>query len=255
MDRIEVEVLNSKAEFATLRKNLAFAARLTQRGPKMTNMDSVKALYQTPMTDALYTTLVGLPHPTIQKFGTIEIVVVGASRRFLQQVTRHQNEVKFMSASLQYAEYPSTADFVVPFEVLCHHNDAKAEYYHDSVKQELNLYSNCCKAFGHDAGAYAAPMALRNAILISATPYQWKHMISQRVCGRNTMETQYVFLKIWEQLYNNDPILFAPSSTGPQCGNDAYGSQCHEGKGCCLNSIAGLTPSEALSKLYKVAQQ
>ena len=30
---------------------------------------------------------------------------VGASRRFLAQITRHQNEVKFMSASLQYSNY------------------------------------------------------------------------------------------------------------------------------------------------------
>ena len=47
-----------------------------------------------------------------------ETAVVGASRRFLAQITRHQNEVKFMSASLQYSNYTGQADFAVPYEIL-----------------------------------------------------------------------------------------------------------------------------------------
>ena len=46
------------------------------------------------------------------------MAVVGASRRFLAQITRHQNEVKFMSASLQYSNYAGQADFAVPYEIL-----------------------------------------------------------------------------------------------------------------------------------------
>ena len=45
----------------------------------------------------------------------ITVAIVGASRRFLAQITRHQNEVKFMSASLQYSNYTGQADFAVPF--------------------------------------------------------------------------------------------------------------------------------------------
>lgn len=58
------------------------------------------------------------PHPTIQKFAVITVAIVGASRRFLAQITRHQNEVKFMSASLQYSNYTGQADFVVPYSIM-----------------------------------------------------------------------------------------------------------------------------------------
>ena len=59
-----------------------------------------------------------LPHPTIQKFAVITVAIVGASRRFLAQITRHQNEVKFMSASLQYSNYTGQADFAVPYSIM-----------------------------------------------------------------------------------------------------------------------------------------
>ena len=55
---------------------------------------------------------------TVAKFGIINVVVVGASRRFLAQITRHQNEVKYMSASLQYSDYSGVEDFVIPYDLM-----------------------------------------------------------------------------------------------------------------------------------------
>ena len=68
-------------------------------------------------------------------------------------------------------------------------------------------------------------------LLISATPYQWKHMIRQRTCRRNTKETRYVMLKIWEQLPEQTRELF--SDCGPFCMNGG----CEEGKMTCGKSI------------------
>ena len=64
------------------------------------------------------------------------------------------------------------------------------------------------------------PKGLRNVLIISATPYQWKHIIGQRVCRRNTDETRIVLLKIWKELYALSPVLFAPSLVGPFCQMD-----------------------------------
>ena len=55
-----------------------------------------------------------LPHPTIQKFAVITVAIVGASRRFLAQITRHQNEVKFMSASPAVQQLYGTGGFRCP---------------------------------------------------------------------------------------------------------------------------------------------
>ena len=53
-----------------------------------------------------------------KKFMVITVAVVGASRRFLAQITRHQNEVKYMSASLQYSNYSGHAAFAIPYGIM-----------------------------------------------------------------------------------------------------------------------------------------
>ena len=97
---------------------MVFAARLTQRGHKIHSMDDLLALYEKGYTSETVKRIASLPHPAVQKFSVITVAVVGASRRFLAQITRHQNEVKFISASLQYSNYAGQADFVVPYEIM-----------------------------------------------------------------------------------------------------------------------------------------
>lgn len=112
----------------------------------------------------------------------------------------------------------------------------------------MKCYEALCTAgSGHDAAGYATPQGLRNVLLISATPYQWKHIISQRVCRRNTDETRIVLLKVWKELYELSPTLFAPSLTGPFCQMD----RCLEGKMTCGRKLqANMTPEDILEKDY-----
>ena len=112
----------------------------------------------------------------------------------------------------------------------------------------MKCYEALCTAgSGHDAAGYATPQGLRNVLLISATPYQWKHIIGQRVCRRNTDETRIVLLKVWKELYELSPALFAPSLTGPFCQID----RCLEGKMTCGRKLqADMTPKDILEKDY-----
>lgn len=244
MDKIEVTILNPEAVIASEKTAVAMA-RLTQRGHSITNMADFIELYNKPYTDGFVGTLCGLPHPTLQKFGVINIAIVGASRRFLAQITRHQNEVKFMSGSLQYSDYSGAAQFVVPYEVMAADQDDKAEVscnpsfakdfepdkyrklYLDSCEESMSYYEDLAKVVGRDAAGYAMPQGLRNVLMISATPYQWKHMISQRVCRRNTLETQYVMLRCWEEL---DKLGVMFKDCGPACSQSGH---CNEGKMSC----------------------
>ena len=165
---------------------MVFAARLTQRGHRIATMDDLMALYEKSFSDDTVAAISALPHPTVQKFAVITAAVVGASRRFLSQITRHQNEVKFMSASLQYSNYAGQADFAIPYEVLAAPASVRALYL-ESCHKGMDCYEQLCNAgVGHDAAGYATPQGLRNVLVISATPYQWKHIIGQRVCRRNT---------------------------------------------------------------------
>lgn len=233
MDKIEIQILNPGA-LHHAEKMAAAAARLTQKGHKIKNMEDFLNLYEKGSSYKFLQSLAQLPHPTLQKFAVINIVVVGASRRFLAQITRHQNEVKFMSASLQYSDYSTEADFVVPYEML--DNPRARTLYLESCRDQMDIYQELIGGgVDNDAAGYAAPQGLRNVLIISATPYQWKHMISQRVCRRNTDETRYVMLRIWEELCYLSPALF--SNCGPFCMN----GECKEGRMTCgrpINKIA-----------------
>ena len=93
----------------------------------------------------------------------------------------------------------------------------------------------------------ADTQGLRNVLVISATPYQWKHIIGQRVCRRNTDETRIVLLKIWQELHTLSPALFAPDLTGPFCQQD----KCLEGRMTCGNMLkADMTPGDILKTDY-----
>lgn len=152
-----------------------------------------------------------------------------------------------MSASLQYSNYTGQADFAVPYSIMTAPAVAQ-ELYLKSCNESMKCYEALCTAgSGHDAAGYATPQGLRNVLLISATPYQWKHIISQRVCRRNTDETRIVLLKVWKELYELSPALFAPSLTGPFCQMD----RCLEGKMTCGRKLqADMTPEDILEKDY-----
>lgn len=215
MDKIQVKILNpwsvSEGE-----RMAACAARLTQTGEKVSSIDDFMEIFNKEYSDQWIKKLASLPHPTLQKFSLINVVIVGASRRFLAQITRHQNEVKFMSASLQYSDYSGQADFVVPYEIIG--KEAAVNTYLQACSGAMQTYeemtANCVD---HDSAGYIMPQGLRNVLIMSATPYQWKHIIGQRVCRRNTQETRYVLLKIWHELYKLSPVLFNMETTGPFC--------------------------------------
>lgn len=226
---------------------MVFAARLTQRGHRITGMDDLMALYEKAFTKETVELIAGLPHPTVQKFAVITVAVTGASRRFLAQITRHQNEVKFMSASLQYSNYTGQADFALPYEVLAAPEPVQALYL-KSCHAGMESYEKLCGAgISHDAAGYVTPQGLRNVLLVSATPFQWKHIIGQRVCRRNTDETRIVLLKIWQELYTLSPELFAPVLTGPSCQR----AKCLEGKMACHRPMgADMEPANILRTDY-----
>ena len=246
MNRIETKILNCSA-VSEAEKTMVFAARLTQRGHLIHNMEDLIQLYDRSFTKDTVKNMGQLPHPTIQKFAVITVAIVGASRRFLSQITRHQNEVKFMSASLQYSNYSGQADFVKPYEILAAPS-AVQKLYETSFLSDINYYGQLCKTgIGHDSAGYLTPQALRNVMLISATPYQWKHMIGQRSCRRNTDEMRIVILKIWKALYDLSPALFLPELTGPFCQR----GKCLEGKMSCGHPMdKALRPTDILLQDY-----
>ena len=71
--------------------------------------------------------------------------VVGANRRFLSHITRHQNEVKFTNASLQYSNYSGETGFVKPYEILTAPPEIK-KMYERNCRSDMDCYEQLCKA-------------------------------------------------------------------------------------------------------------
>ena len=232
MRNIEVAALNEAHNCPA--GMMMFLAKLTRRGHNIHCMDDLMKLYQDSIghhktADAV----ASLPHGTIKRFTPITIAIVGASRRFLAQARTHQVGFNYVSASLQYSDYSGKADFVVPYALI--EADAKAgnnalkNYYLDKCSEAMSGYMNIAKATDNDTAGYAAPQGLRNILIMQANHEAWMHFIRLRGCNRNTVETQYVTMRIWEELLKTEDGEEMFNFAGPDC---MYGI-CREGKMSC----------------------
>ena len=257
MDKIEIKVLNPAA-LEDVETMAVAMARLTQHSEKISCMRDFEELMAKPFSQKFVENLAALPHPTLQKFGVVNIAIVGASRRFLGQITRHQNEVKFMSGSLQYSDYTDKAQFCIPYEILRLDAEESEQYgtpckyasnaYLTSCFESLDTYERLAARVGNDAAGYVMPQGMRNVLVISALPFQWKHMISQRTCNRNTLETQYVMLRCWEELAALSPMF-------TECGPFCAAGNCKEGAMSCGRPFILKTPSELLDSSFPLLRK
>lgn len=242
MRNIEVAVLNES--HMSPGGMMLFLAKLTQRGHKIHNMKELKGLYASSVyalqDERIKTSTIAhmanLPHGTIKRFTPITVAIVGASRRFLAQARTHQVGMNYVSASLQYSDYSGQADFVVPYaliEAAKRDNIDYVQEYLDDCTRAMESYSGIAKLTDNDTAGYAAPQGLRNILIMQANHEAWMYFISLRGCNRNTTETQYVTMRIWEELLKTADGEEMFQYAGPEC---TFG-MCKEGKMCCGNSL------------------
>ncbi len=222
MKNIEIAIINPSS-IEDAERMMVTAAKLTQRSHNIGDLGDFTKLYRSDFTTLTVERLAGLPHPTLQKLGIVNIVVIGLSRRALAQITRHQNEVKFVAGSLQYSDHSESVSYVIPPGVEEFREDIERAYEVAGAKYKKLIAAGVDR----DLAGYVLPQGFRTSLLISATPYQIKHMISQRTCRRNTEEVRYIMLHIWKTLTEYFPELF--ENSGPFCTRGV----CQEGSMSC----------------------
>lgn len=248
MDKIQIKVLETHGDPGQWS---TFLARLTQRGHNIKNMDDLEALFNQSHTPGFVEAIAKLPHGTIKRFTPITIAIVGASRRFLAQARTSQVGTNFVSASLQYSDYSGEAEFVVPYEIMkADAEDTHTLYadgtpietasslryttlYLDGCRRDMEDYKVLAKAVGNDAAGYKAPQGLRNILIMQGNHQSWDYWIRMRSCNRNTVETQYVTTRIWEELLKTPYGQEFFGYSGADCVHGA----CKEGKMCCGNPM------------------
>lgn len=234
MNKIQVGVI---AEHGNALETMGFLARLTQRGHNIKSLEDIKELLGKPVTAPFVDALMKMElHGTIKRFTPITVAIVGASRRFLAQARTNQVGFTYVSASLQYSDYGDSADFVVPYSLMkkdyTDNGPFKNHYtnmYLDSCKEAMDAYNLIAEATDNDTAGYAAPQGLRNILIMQGNHEAWLHFLKTRTCNRNTVETQYVAFRIWEELLKTDGGEEMFKYAGPDC---MYG-HCREGKMCC----------------------
>lgn len=240
MNKIEVKALDC---FQRPGNMMMFLAKLTQRGHSVHNMRDLLNLYRSTQAKAATIAAVSaLPHGTIKRFCPITIAIVGASRRFLAQARTHQVGFNYVSASLQYSDYSGKAEFVVPYALIEADNKLKerahqvhlpSERYIEACEDAMRTYERIAAETDNDTAGYVAPQGLRNILIMQGNHEAWMNFIRLRSCNRNTNETQYVALRIWEELLKTPDGLEMFKYAGPDC---MYGA-CKEGKMRCDNSL------------------
>ena len=210
----------------------AFLARMTQRGHEISGMNDLVDLMDKPASSSFINKLSNMQHGTIKRFDTYTVAIVGASRRFLAQIRTHQH-ADFVSGSLQYSDWSNNEDpgkmFVVPYELLG--KDDLRTAYLDSCVDAFRTYQLLATDNKNDAAGFVLPNGVRNTLIIHANIQEWQYMIRLRTCRRNSAETRYVMLKIWDALQAtpNGEEIFGYKSTGPAC----MSGRCPEGHMTC----------------------
>lgn len=249
MDRIEVGVLETHGDPGAW---MLFLAKLTQRGHKVKDLEDLKVLFdygcQKPSSETV-ARIASMPHGTIKRFAPITIAIVGASRRFLAQIRTHQVGLTYVSGSLQYSDYSGNAQFTVPYEVAQKQREwldgktfsgpAPLVYFMNSCQRSMEHYSFMISDYGmdNDTAGYLAPQSLRNILVIQGNHQAWEYLLRIRGCNRNTVETQYIMMRIWEELLKTPYGKEFFSACGPDC----LTGLCREGKMSCGDPLTPFT--------------
>lgn len=263
MQNIEVKVIS---ECNDPGGTMMFLARLTQRGHNVKSMKDLTDLYyESKQCKSGVEAIAKLPHGTIKRFTPITIAIVGASRRFLAQARTHQVGMTYVSASLQYSDYTGKAEFVVPYAITEADNkimnskrnstfetsfNTTRQLYLDSCNESMRAYEDIASFTDNDTAGYVAPQGLRNILIIQGNHESWMNFIRTRACNRNTNETQYVTMLIWQMLLETTDGAEMFKYAGPDC---SYG-QCREGKMSCGNKL-GTNPTDIINEKWPLLRR
>lgn len=193
-----------------------FCARVTQRTIGPMDSEAIVKLFYKPVSKELVHNLIESDHNQCFRMNMIPIVVVGASRRFIAQITRHHVGTGFMATSLQYCAWADPNFYG-------DEDDDVREMYQTQLENYRKMLS-----YGSDVAGYFIPEGVQGSIVISATPWEWRHIIQLRTCNRNTPETKYIIEECKRILEPYSEVF----RTGPACTRGACkeAHPCQEGK-------------------------
>lgn len=224
MRNIDVKLLS----YDNLNLLTQIACEVTRGANKFASTEGLlKQINNKPWSDEKILEILSLPHSKIARFTDFTFLIIGASRRFLAQLTTHHVGISIMSGSLQYSDHSKQHlddMFVTPYELL---DTEFEEGYLKEQAHAMETYNAIAEVSSNDTAGYTAPHSLRNVLLVKVNLEEMKFIANQRLCKRNTDETRYIVARmvqaIIEELGLPDEWFY------PSC----YSGRCKEGRYAC----------------------
>lgn len=174
-------------------------------------------------------------HTSLLEHVSFGMVITGASRVFLAQITRHR-VASYMSQSQQYQDHDDFP-YVTPASLVG--DSAYTSFMHTANE----VYKSLKAIVGKDDARYVLPGAARNDLFITMNARELAHAVfPQRLCKRNTPEPLHVVKLMLKALVDSGyGELF--KGCGPACVSHG---KCDQGKMACGK------PYRAWEELYEV---
>ena len=220
MKNIKVTVFG--CNIAQVKQKILLAADINMHSPE-TNV--LHKIYDEQTMAAKLRRLVELGHKALFQHDVISVFISGCSRRFMAQITRHQNDVHYSISSLQYTKHRSRPDEM--------YDGLLTEKERETVDELDRIYNRLCEDYTTDIAGYFKLQRSRENMLITATLYEWVYMLRVRLCKRNTPETQHIMWLIYDKLHEMLPEVFNLVFVGPGCCRRG----CEEGRMSCGDPI------------------
>jgi len=236
MDKIKVTIHQAtKMDYSP-----AAIAKLTSNGKWQNDISSEMQSYEDK--NKLTKTLLEMGHESVFEHFVYTFLFEGVSRSFLAQITRHRL-ASFTASSQHWINYDAeNLSYVTPIEIIEADIDAQS-FYHEAQQTAIDnyLYLKDKLKVKHEVARQVLTNATRLNLLMTANAREWKWILNQRLCLRNTSETLYVAGCVYKLLKETAPEIFP--ILGPDC---VTNNKCRQKHPC------GVTwPMQAWDKKFK----
>ena len=231
MNKIKVTVTNHSVHYSdqylSKQVGLTFLKKFNNTESKIALAEQLLD-YNDYSTDVLENCL-KYGHDSILEQVSYTIVIEGASRSFLSQITRHRL-FSFISGSQHYIDYSKIGGFEIPLELLNETEEIK-DIYNTSLQNSMKDYNKLIElGVDHSVARQVLPNAMRNNLIVTGNLREWRSFINLRMCGRNTSEIYAIAYSIYKELEKYNPLVM--KYTGPDCKITVRG-KCTQGSKSC----------------------
>lgn len=167
-------------------------------------------------------------HTSLLEHAYFGVVIHGASRVFLAQITRHR-VASYMSQSQQYQDHDNFP-YVIPESIMG--DDLSCRVYDEFMKHAQEVYETLKARVGRDDARYVIPGGARNDLFVTMNARELiLAAFPQRLCKRNTPESMYI-MKLWLKALVDEGYGDLFKYAGPTCVTKGC---CNEGRMACGN--------------------